>query len=86
MIVVNCKDVLPIKHELLVYVADHFEAIPAIKQNEFLLSPIENDEGIDNNEVIKIIQKYLEAIGEEENFSVFTDSNKILNSILMFLK
>lgn len=78
MIVVDCKAVLPILHELLVHVADHVEAIPAIKNNEFILSPIESDDKIDNSQVIKSIQEYLESIGEESNFTVITDSNKVL--------
>ncbi len=77
MIVVNCKDILPIKHELLVHVADHVGAVPAIKQNEFVLSSFEDDDKIDSNQVTKIIQDYLESIGEASNFSVNMDSNKI---------
>ncbi len=78
MIVVNCKDVLPIQHELLVHVADNVEAIPAIKNNEFILSPIEHDDKIDNGQVTKTIQEYLDSIGEGSNFTVITDSNKVL--------
>jgi len=78
MIVVNCKDILPIQHELLVHVADHVEAIPAIKHSEFILSPIEPEDKIDSWQVTKIIQSYLESIGEANNFSVVSDSNKIL--------
>lgn len=78
MITVNCKDVLPIQHELLIHVADHFEAIPAIKHTEFILSPIEPDDQIDSIQVIKTIQNYLSYIGEANNFSVVSDSNKIL--------
>ena len=77
MITVNCKDVLPIQHELLVHVADHIEAIPTIKHTEFILSPIEHDDKIDNEQVIKTIQNYLGSIGESNNFSVVADSNKI---------
>jgi len=78
MIVVNCKDVLPIQHELLVHVADHVEAIPVIKHSEFILSPIEHDDKIDNQQVAKTIQEYLDSIGEGSNFTVITDSNKVL--------
>ena len=77
MITVNCKDVLPIQHELLIHVADHIEAIPAIKHNEFVLSPIEYDDKIDNGQVTKVIQEYLESIGEGSNFTVISDSNKV---------
>lgn len=77
MLVVNCKDVLPIQHELLVHVADHIEAIPAIKHGEFILSPIEHDDKIDDKQVSSVIQNYLQSIGEASNFSVVTDSKKI---------
>ncbi|HUT07124.1 MAG TPA: C2H2-type zinc finger protein [Nitrosopumilaceae archaeon] len=77
MISVNCEDVLPIQHQLLVHVADHVGAIPAIKHNEFILSPIEHDEKIDNVQVTKSIQDYLDSIGEGNNFTVIDDSKKI---------
>jgi hypothetical protein len=77
MIVVNCKDVLPIQHELLVHVTDHVEAIPVIKHSEFILSPIDNDDTIDDRKVTAEIQNYLTSIGEASNFSVITESKKI---------
>jgi len=77
MIIVNCKDVLPIQHELLVHVADHVEAIPAIKHCEFILSPIEHEDEIDNTKVTKTIRDYLDSIGEGNNFTVITNSNKV---------
>ena len=77
MIVVNCKDILPIQHELSVHVADHIVAIPAIKKNEFILSPIESEDTLDNIHVRKTIQEYLASIGEGNNFTVISDSNKI---------
>jgi len=78
MIVVDCKDVLPIQHELLVHVADNVEAIPAIKHNEFILSPIENEDKIEYEQVKKTIREYLDSIGEGNNFTVITDSKKVL--------
>lgn len=78
MITVDCKDVLPIQHELLVHVADHVEAIPAIKHSEFVLSPIEHEDEIDNMKVTKTIRDYLDSIGEGNNFTVIANSNKVL--------
>ena len=78
MLTVDCKDVLPIQHELLVYVADHVEAIPAIKHSEFVLSPIEHEDEIDNRKVTKTIRDYLDSIGEGNNFTVIANSNKVL--------
>ena len=78
MITVNCKDVLPIQHELLVYVADRVEAIPAVKHHEFVLSPIESNDKIDNTQVTSSIKEYLDSIGEGSNFAVFFNLNKVL--------
>ncbi len=78
MIIVDCKDVLPIQHELLVHVADHVEAIPSLKHNEFILSPIENEDKIEYEQVKKTIREYLDSIGEGSNFTVITDSKKVL--------
>lgn len=77
MISVNCEDVLPIQHQLLVYVADNVEAIPAIKNKEFVLSPVEAHGMIDSIKVTKSIQEYLESIGEGNNFAVIDNSKKI---------
>ena len=78
MITVYCKDVLPIQHELLVHVADNVEAIPVVKHDEFILSPIEHDDKIDNNQVTNTIKEYLDSIGEGNNFTVISHSNKVL--------
>ena len=78
MISVNCEDVLPIQHQLLVYVADNIQAIPAIKNKEFILSPVEPHEIIDTVQVTKSIQEYLESIGEGNNFTIIDKSKKIL--------
>jgi len=78
MIVVDCKDVLPIQHELLVHVADNVEAIPALKHNEFILSPIEHEDQIEYEQVTRTIKEYLDSIGEGSNFTIVTDSKKVL--------
>ena len=78
MICVDCKDVLPIQHDLLVYVADDLEAFPVIKQNEFLLSPIENNDKIEDCKVTKSVQNYLDSIGEGNNFEVVSQYDKVL--------
>ena len=70
MIVVDCTDVLPILHDLLVHVADHVEAFSAIKHNEFLLSPIELADEIDKEQVTKTIEAYLDSIGVGSDFTV----------------
>lgn len=82
MITVDCKDILPIQYDLLVYVSDNIKAIPAIKGNEFVLSPIDHDEKINFSQVKKAINEYLNHIGEKNNFFVTGNSDKILiNSV-----
>ncbi len=78
MITVNCNDVLPIQHELLVFVSDEIGAIPAVKHHEFVLSPIENDDKIYPEQVIVSIKEYLNSIGEANNFGVVANSDTIL--------
>ncbi len=78
MLTVDCKDVVSIKHELLVYVADQVAAVPTIKQNQFTLSKFEDDEIIDTNTVITAIKEYLDSIGEAHNFAVISNNDLIL--------
>ncbi len=78
MICVDCKEMLPIKHDLLVYVADDVQALPVIKQKEFFLSALENDENIETNKVTESIQNYLNSIGEGNNFEVIFQSKKVV--------
>ncbi len=56
MITIDCKDILSIKNELLVYVADKVEAIPTLKHHQFTLSAFDDDEIIDITSVISAIK------------------------------
>jgi len=78
MIIVDCKDVEPILNELAIYVSDQVAAVPALKAHQFVLSPIEDDEQINQSEVITSIKEYLESIGEKQSFGVISNSNKIM--------
>ena len=53
-------------------------AIPALKLHEFILSPIEDEESIDRNEVIMAIKEFLESIDEARNFAVIAREEVIL--------
>jgi len=55
MLTIDCKDVLSIKSELLVYVADKVAAIPTLKHHQFTLSTFDDDEVIDTSTVISAI-------------------------------
>jgi len=76
MITIDCRDVLPIKSELVVYVSDQVAAIPTLKINEFMLSSL-NDEVIDQNTVITAIKEFLDSIGESRNFAVISNNSVI---------
>jgi len=80
MITVDCKEIEAIKLSLAVYVSDQIEAIPALKSHEFVLAPINDEEKIDENEIIKLIKNFLDSIGEEKNFAVIC-KNKIISIV-----
>ena len=72
MIRVDCHDVESIQNELVVYVADQIGAIPNLKYHEFILSPIEDGDTVDQNEVVTSIREFLQSIGEQRNFAVIS--------------
>ena len=77
MLTIDCKDVLSIKNELVVYVSDQVAAIPALKHHQFTLSTFDDDEIIDINNVITSIKEFLESIGEGHNFAVISNNEII---------
>ena len=77
MLTIDCKDVLSIKNELVVYVADQVVAIPTLKHHQFTLSTFDDDEIIDINNVITSIKEFLESIGESHNFAVISNNEII---------
>ncbi len=76
MLTVDCKDVVSIRNDLLVYVADQVAAIPTLKQHQFTLSSLD-DEIIDIAAVISAIKEYLDSIHEGHNFAVISHDNII---------
>ena len=78
MITVDCREVESIKTELLVYVSDQVGAIPTLKLHEFVLSPIQDEDIIDETEVITSIKEFLDSIGEARNFAVISKADIIL--------
>ncbi len=77
MITIDCKEVLSIKNELLVYVSDEVAAIPTLKHNQFTLSTFDDDEVIDTNLVVTSIKEFLNSIGEGSNFAVISINDTI---------
>ncbi len=77
MITIDCKEVLSIKNELLVYVSDDVAAIPTLKHHQFTLSTFDDDEVIDTNLVVTSIKEFLNSIGEGSNFAVISNNDTI---------
>jgi len=77
MLVIDCKDVLSIKNELLVYVADQVAAIPTLKQNQFTLSTLDDDDILDVSLVVSAIKEFLDSIDQGRNFAVIANNNLI---------
>ena len=77
MITVNCHDVEPILHELMIYVADQVAAVPFIKFHKFILTPIMDDETVNGDEVISSIKEFLDSIGEQHNYAVILNGDTI---------
>jgi len=77
LITVNCRDVEAIKNELVVYVSDQVGAVPSLKLHEFVLSPINEGDTIDQKEVIASIKEFLDSIEESRNFAVISRGNII---------
>ncbi len=77
MLTIECKDVLSIKNELVVYVSDQAAAIPTLKHNQFTLSTLDDDEVIDTNMIITSIKEFLDSIGEGHNFAVISNNETI---------
>ena len=77
MITVDCHDVESIQNELVIYVADQVGAVPNLKYHEFILSPIEDDDILDQNEVVTSIREFLSSIGEETNFAVISKGDTV---------
>ncbi len=77
MITIDCKDVLSIKNELLVYVSDKVAAIPTLKHHQFNLSTFDDDEVLDSNLVVTSIKEFLNSIGEGSNFAVISNNDTI---------
>ena len=77
MITVNCHDVEPILHELMIYVADQVAAVPFIKFHKFILTPIMDNESVNGDDVISSIKEFLDSIGEKHNYAVISKEDTI---------
>ena len=77
MLTIDCKDVVSIKNELLVYVADQMAAIPTLKHDQFTLSELDDDDILDSTAVISAIKEYLDSIDQGNNFAVISNNNMI---------
>jgi len=77
MLTIDCKDVSSVQNELLVYVADRVEAIPTLKNQQFTLSTLDDDDVLDIEVVISAIKEYFDSINEGPNFAVISKNEFI---------
>ncbi len=77
MLTIDCKDVISVKSDLLVYVADEVAAIPTLKNNQFTLSSFNDDDILDTTAVISAIKAFLDSIDEGKNFAVISNNDVI---------
>lgn len=77
MLTIDCKDVISVKSDLLVFVADQVAAIPTLKNNQFMLSSFDDNEIIDTSAVISAIKEFLDSIDEGKNFAVISNNDVI---------
>jgi len=78
MITVDCKNALAIKDKLLVHVADKLEALPILKSEKFILTPIDDSQNIDKSLVLSAITEFLESANLSENFQVIPKGDDII--------
>ena len=77
MITIDCKDVIQIQNDLLVYVADKLEAIPTLKHHQFILSTFDDDAVLNTGDAVSAIKEYLNSIHQTNNFAVIADDDLI---------
>jgi len=70
MISIDCSKSLAIKDQLLEYVADKIEALPILKSEKILLTPIDDNQNIDKLDVLDAISEFLESVNLKENFQI----------------
>jgi len=77
MITVDCSDALSIKDKLLVYVADKLDALPILKNENFLLDSLDDSQTVDKMNVISAIEEFLESVNLKEKFQITPKGNDI---------
>jgi virulence-associated protein VagC len=78
MITIDCKNALAIRDKLLVYVADKLEALPILKSEKFILTPIDDSQNIDKSLVLSAITEFLESVNLSENFQIIPKGDDII--------
>ncbi len=78
VITVDCSDIKPLQHDLLVHVADAVGALPVLKSGGFALSPIEDDKKLNPINIIGAITDFLESVDLSKDFETSSDGNSIM--------
>ncbi len=77
MITVDCSKALSIKDQMLVYVADKLEVLPILKNDKFVLGPLNDNQKIDKLEVVSAISEFLESLDLKDNFQIIPKGDDI---------
>ncbi len=76
MITVDCREILPLKSPMAIFTSDKVGAVPALKINEFILAPID-DEDVDPEKVIEAIKTFLASVSLDKHFAVIRKKDTI---------
>lgn len=68
---------MAIRNELAVYVSDQIGAVPLLKNTQFVLTPVDDDEPLDKGLTVTAIREYLESIREDRHFDVVSVGNDV---------
>lgn len=77
MITIDCSKTLSIKDQMLVYVADKLEARPILKNDKFVLEPLNDQQKIDKLDVISAIAEFLESLDLKDNLQIIPKGDDI---------
>lgn len=62
---------------MLVYVADKLEALPILKNDKFVLEPLNDQQKIDKLDVIYAIAEFLESLDLKDNLQIIPKGDDI---------
>jgi hypothetical protein len=77
MITVDCKSMPTLKSPMAIFTADKIGVVPSLKINEFVLTPINDDEELDSTKIIGAIKDFLNSLAIEKHYAVIQKNDLI---------